>query len=438
MKKKLIIMMIVIILIIIVLLFGILFFIKTNNEEVTSGKKEQEVEYVQSTVKPINSNIQLFTVQSYIQSFIEQINVNNVIYYTGGEKIEQSIISKWTYSLLSTEYIEKYSITEDNVYDYVSKIEEKLIFVPLKINVLEGKNNIKYAIYGFTQTQTNEYKEELYFILNVDNINKTYSVEPVFGVESIDEIKLSEDDLVIEVNRYNSYKEKNISDEYICEQYLSMYKRLVLANTQESYNYLNEEYRNEKFNSLENYINYVTKNKSKIAQILLEAYSIDDDKYILQDQWGNYYIFNIKGALDYDVILDTYTIDLPEFIEKYNNANSQEKVVLNINKIITALNAKDYKYIYSKLADSFKNNYFQNEEVLTEYLESNLFDNNEVEFEEFSQEGTIYTYKIKVTKIISEDEEERYYGKNAPSQYMNIVMQLNEGTDFIMSFSIEE
>ena len=72
-------------------------------------------------------------------------------------------------------------------------------------------------------------------------------------------------------------------------------------------------------------------------------------------------------------MLDTYTVDLLKFTEKYTKASEEEKVVLNINKIFTAIDAKDYKYVYSKLAESFKNNYFNNESDLQKYLNDNLF-----------------------------------------------------------------
>ena len=205
---------------------------------------------------------------------------------------------------------------------------------------------------------------------------------------------------------------------------------------------MDNEYREKRFESIETFKDYINNNKEKLEKAILSNYQVKNrdgyTEYMCVDEDGKYYIFNATAAMQYTLILDTYTVDLPEFTEKYNKASEQEKVALNINKVITALNAKDYKYIYSKLADSFKNNYFENEEALKEYLVNNLFENNDVEFEKFAKEGTLYTYRIKVTKIISEEEEERYYGKNAPMKYINVVMQLNEGTDFVMSFSIEE
>lgn len=429
MKKKLIIMISITILIIIIIL-GLLINMSgladINNDTVLEQQKES-VEPIQNMLKPVSQNVEFFTVQSYIQEFIEQINMNNPVYYTGGERIDQSIIAKWTYSLLSKEYIDKNSITEENVYEYVDNIEESLIFVPLKMNEIKLENTTKYVIYGFTQTVNNEYREDLYFILNVDNNNNTYSIEPLKNIRSIEEIELNNNNLEIEKNRYNTYKEKKITDEYICEQYLYIYKRLMLAKTQEAYNYLNEEYRDKKFDSLQDYTDYVTNNKDKIAQIALNAYSINDNRYICRDQWNNYYIFNVNGVFDYNVMLDIYTVDVKEFTEKYNSSSNENKVAMNVEKIESAINNRDYKFIYNKLDETFKNNNFKSLDEFAEYINKNFFDNNNLEYESISNEGNVYIYTIKLTDVNNEEN----------TKTMTIIMKLKEGTDFVMSFSIE-
>ena len=153
MKNKIII-LIVSIIVIIVFLLGSIIYIKTNDKKdvITEDKKDDNLIETsnQDTVKSIDNNSQLLIVKNYIQSFIEQINLNNVIYYTGGNKIDESIISKHIYNLLSKDYITKNSITEKNALNYVYKIEEKLTFIPLKVNVLKGSNYTKYSVYGFT------------------------------------------------------------------------------------------------------------------------------------------------------------------------------------------------------------------------------------------------------------------------------------------------
>lgn len=442
MKNKIII-LIVSIIVIIVFLLGSIIYIRTNDNKdvITEDKKDDNLMETsnQDTVKSIDNNSQLLIVKNYIQSFIERINLNNVIYYTGGNKIDESIISKNIYNLLSKDYITKNSITEKNALNYVYKIEEKLTFIPLKVNVLKGSNYTKYSVYGFTYNQKNENKGDMYFILNIDNSNLTYSIEPIFNVNNINDIELNTEELTIEKNRYNTYVKKEYTEEDICEQYMTMYKALMLSNTNEAYKYLDNEYRNLKYGSLQEYKDFIISNNDDINDFEMKAYSINGNRYVCKDGKDNFYIFNVNKVLDYTVVLDTYTVDLPEFTEKYNKVSAQEKVALNINKVITALNDKDYKYIYNKLADSFKDNYFNNEDELKEYLSNKLYDNNEINFGKFSDEGNgIYTYEIELSEISNENEAaQEGKGDNFARIKMNVVMQLKEGTDFVMSFSIE-
>lgn len=425
MKKKIIIMLIINLLILVTILGLIVISINKNqNNELDNTK--QDIGSIEYEIKPVTDNVELFTVVNYIQAFLEQININNELYYTGDERLEQSFISEWTYSLLSEEYINKNSITEENVYEYVNKVEEKLIFVPLKMNVLELGNTTKYAIYGFCQTGSNEYREDLYFILNVDNNNNTYSIEPVQNADNIDKIELTNNNMSIEKNRYNLYKEKEISDEYLCEQYLFIYKRIMLSKPQEAYKYLNENYREKKFTSLQDFIDYVTKNKEKIAKMGLKAYSVKDNRYMCQDQWNNYYIFNLKDALDYDVMLDIYTVDLEEFTQRYNSTNEENKVAMNVEKIESAINNKDYKFVYDKLDQTFRNNNFQTIDDLEKYISANFYESNDLKYESVSNEGSIYVYKLKIIDANNENNTKDF----------TIIMKLMEEADFVMSFSM--
>ena len=63
---------------------------------------------------------------------------------------------------------------------------------------------------------------------------------------------------------------------------------------------------------------------AKYKPLELKSYKIDKNndytQYVLIDNLENYYIFRETSVMDYTVILDTYTIDLPEFLEKYENA----------------------------------------------------------------------------------------------------------------------
>ena len=127
----------------------------------------------------------------------------------------------------------------------------------------------------------------------------------------------------------------------------------------------------------------------------------------------------------YNLILDTYTIDLPQFLEKYNKANSIEKCGYNIQKCIEAINNKDYRYVYNKLDEEFKNNNYQLQEQFENIIKEKLFNSNKVSNASINNEGNTYIYNITVQDIENENN----------TQNMTIIMQLKEGTDFVMSFS---
>ena len=81
----------------------------------------------------------------------------------------------------------------------------------------------------------------------------------------------------------------------------------------------------------------------------LEKYRVirneDNTQYICIDEYGNYYLFNLIASFEYTVILDNYTVDVPDFIEEYNTSEENKKVKLNIQKLIIATKQGDYKYV---------------------------------------------------------------------------------------------
>lgn len=90
----------------------------------------------------------------------------------------------------------------------------------------------------------------------------------------------------------------------------------------------------------------------------------DYTQYVCIDNHGKYCIFRNRTSIDKDIILDTYTIDLPEFIEKYNKAKPEEKVGMNIERFVNAINDKDYKYGYGLLMKYLKPRICQHNETL--------------------------------------------------------------------------
>lgn len=232
-------------------------------------------------------------------------------------------------------------------------------------------------------------------------------------------------------NECNELKYKVIDIDSLILNYYNNYNYYLFKYPEKSYELLDKDYREKKFGDLSSFMEYTTKNKDIIISNTIESYKteVNDETtiYICKEKNGNYFIINEKEVMDYTVILDTYTIDLPEFIETYSSASDQEKVILNINKFKQALNDKDYKYTYNCLSDGFKGNYFATLEDFENYINQNWYNGNfEVEYGTFEEDSGLFKYTIT---IVNKENTEESFEKT-------IIMKLNDGTDFEMSFNV--
>lgn len=198
------------------------------------------------------------------------------------------------------------------------------------------------------------------------------------------------------------------------------------------YELLDKDYKQAKFGNLEKFKQYIETNKTEIIGINPQQYQVTDGEnnikqYVIIDQNGRYYIVREKGVLDYSILLDTYTIDLPEFTEKYNNSTDEQKVLLNIQKFFEAINGQDYQFAYSKLDQTFKNTNFRTLAEFETYMKKNFFSKNKLAVRKAEKQGNLYLYDITISDGT---------GKDTATKKKNFVMQLKEGTDFVMSFGV--
>lgn len=450
--KKLVITMMIILCILIIATIVILVYSKNNSKE-NKELELQEQSYIDflnnpglvtNGLKPeeLKTEATFFTIDGCIDKYLQYVNENN---------------NKAVYNLLADQYIEDNGIKEENAlesipkYTNIDKYKTKLVYVITGVN---------YSIYYVKGSLV---EEEVYFVVNMDSKNNAFAIIPsdskYFNTKINETIETNQkEEETIQMNDYNVISYKYLEDDEIVDEYFQDYIENALLNPDDAYELIDQEYREKRFGSVEQYKIYVEENRSYLESMCkslrkkytefatleefeeyfnqtsqngLSKYQInqesDKKQYICIDTYGNYYIFNINGVMDYTVILDTYTTNLPQFLEKYENGNEQVKVGMNIEKFISSINMKDYKYAYNCLADSFKANSYQTQESFEEYVKSNFFEKNKIEYESFSKEGENYIYEIKIS-----DEQ----GISQDVKNVTIIMQLKEGTDFVMSFSI--
>jgi len=415
---------------------------KSNDVQETDPEAQYDddrIDYSRVGKEKVADNMNFYTIAECVQQYIDVANINNENYYGYDDDanyikvIEEKDIKQRVYNMLSEKYKTENEINVDNVFDYIDKIEENLIFIPVEIYQLKGENSNKYIVYGFVEDTLYNYKKDLYLFVNQDDKNSTFSIEPILNrrEEDIENIEINNENELIESNGDNEYSNAELSDIYIVKQYFNRYKSMSLAKPNLAYEYLNKGYRERRFKNYSGFNNYIEDNREKIYKTDIEKYltNIDgtDVSYVCLDQDKRYYIFNEKNGVDFEVILDTYTLDTKDFLKKYQSADNKTKSGMNIQRFFEALNNKDYDYAYERLADSFKNNYFNGKDSFKKFVEQHLFENNYITFNSYNEEGD-----LSVFQITNSDSKENVNSKN-----MTIVVKLEETTDYVLSFNIE-
>lgn len=420
MNKKQRIILIVIGILIILLLIAIAMLMKIKKEQKQSG--ENEYDFIEEIV---DKNIRLVKNHNQYYSILDCITK----YYMSIGKKDTSV-----YNMLAKEYISDNNITISNVLEKLELVNTEEPYYKIKEMYTQDGNIVAiYYVYGqLKEDMFEDEKIDTYFIVYVDNANVTYAISPITKEEYEKRIikgtELKNEEIA--KNENNKYNSMIVNDETITTQLLYDYKSKAMDNIEEAYAKLEEAYREKRFGDINRYKEYIDNSNTKYA--VLSQYQKTDKgdyiQYVCIDQNGNYYIFKETAVMNYTVILDTYTLELPEFIERYNQATEEEKVALNIQKIFNAIKEKDYKYVYDKLDNTFKANNFRTQDMLKEYIEEKLYNENTIEYVSCDKNADIYIYKIKVRN--KKD-------ANAHEINMKMVMQLKQGTDFVTSFSIE-
>lgn len=237
-----------------------------------------------------------------------------------------------------------------------------------------------------------------------------------------------------ESNSINTFEIKSISDQDMARRYFLDYKYYLLYEPEIAYDLLDKNYRETRFESLENFIEYINKNIASIAKGDMNKYEVEQQnslgKYKCVDKDNNYYTFYETSPMQYTVKLGKYEIDSEKFLEEYQGSISESKVMLNINKFLMMISNKEYDRAYKVLDDTFRDNFFKTEEEFTKYVKEEFFIDNDVEYQGINKkEDSIYTAEAIVKNNINKDEETR-------KKTFEVI--LLEGTDFTLSFDVEQ
>lgn len=336
------------------------------------------------------------------------------------------------YSILDEKYKKYKNITLENLESQLNAINRLNIEISDMYVSQKTENMNIYFVNGYLIEISTSQISEFSMMVNIDMLNRTYTVlledyikENYSGIKTGENIDISYPDK-IEANTYNTFRYQAITDDTYITDIFNSFRENLIYNKSEVYENLNDTYKQKRFGTLENFKQYINDGIREISMMKLSKYQKtkynEYTQYVCLADSGKYYIINVYSPTEIEFILDTYTIELPEFLEKYEASDEKTKVALNIQKIKDAINENDFKYVYDKLDNIFKQNNYPDYNNFKNYLKSNLFENNTFEYKNIEKHGDVYVANI----IINE------------SKKMDIIMKLSDDTSFYISFNIEE
>lgn len=300
--------LILLIIIMIILIMGILLTILKVNSE---GIKDNFIEL--NWNEKIDNSVESTWYEENEENELRDLKNNNE-YYAIKECIENYMYSVAT-GKSDNIYIDKYYINSKKT----SKITENFLegytaYEPTKIQYISKDKVFIYIVEGYIAiNEGTAAPKECNLIVKLDYSNYKYSIIPEI-IESLNNEEIFNN---IEEEHYNQFTINSIPNVKIATRYFEKFIFLTINNIEESFNLLEQSYKEKKFNNnINNYKSYINNNlnyRNIIMPRVEECKVIIDDDYtfyIVTDSNKNRYVFTEISVNNISVMLDTETIQI--------------------------------------------------------------------------------------------------------------------------------
>lgn len=400
----------------------------TNIIDSNESNDENEVDVVGNLTPMYNS-------RTY---FLLQMCLNKYYSYSTGYDIEEgdentdnNIDALWYF--FDDEVKQKLNVNINNVGTFrTNKIYSEYCIDTIYMQPVA--NDIKlYLVYY--REENDEKVKSTSILIKIDEKNQKFSIYPYQYLEKYNYTNLKSGDRIkienvkeIKENGFNAYDSNIISTEtldYLYELY-DRYQFDLLYDLEHLYNTLNAEYKKIHYNTFEEFSLFVEGYKGVLLNDKLVGYGSAKGEncveFIGKGESGREYIFDIKNLMNYEIMLDSYTVETVKYQSAYNAALYQVRGKYCIDRIMVAINEKNYKFVYEKLNAAQKNNYYRNYEDFEKFILETFYAKNKYDIpgQERSISKTVYQYIVNVTNYYEEEE----------SKTVNITVYLKEKGDF--------
>ncbi len=401
-----------------------------NNYIIEDNEITFEEEAEKKTVSPINNYTEAYIVNECMQRYIYKLS--------SGEK---------AVDMLDAEFVKQNNITAENVFDKIEKMELFNDFYIKKIYKRKYDNNVKqYYISGriiSTMGSAGEPSEKerklLYFSVILDKGNEAFAVIPYTEGQAewleganIPILKYEAKNRIAK-NNNNAYEPAALPDERTePEKYVWQFLYEKNNFIDESYELLNKEYREIKFDSIEEYKEYARNFNYSSSDLTIFSQKQYDGfiQYVYTLTGNRKIVINRYHAMDFDVLLDTYTVDIEKLGGETYDLSKNEIAKQAIGQFIGNINEGNYEIIYNKfLNEEFKNNNFGSVDVFKKFIKDNLYEYNSFNYYGMEVKGGTYVCDVEVKnaqRVASE------------TKKMQVIIKPTTKNKFEMSFSMKQ
>lgn len=371
-----------------------------TNQENTSDYKKQLMGVIPDSVK--------------MEMNLKEENIENQLSFPRGSIIIKNI------------YVSNQTVNSE-MYENVTDIRLYYLNVDI-LDIEQAKKQNKEILVIF------DFNNKTFYIIPSEYIKlKKYNISKGENIQIYDKETIGD-------NGYNKISTQDISEQNICQEYFNLYKLNALYDIEASYNSLDEEYRNVRFGSVENYKKYLQ--ESNLKNIRFEKYQVTYNEnvrnYVCMDQYGKYYIFEENNIrMNAKVKLDTYTITSDAYKNAYNNGDSAMKAKLNLDKFRLMINNQDYDNAYKLLDETFRNNNFKTEDDFIKYVKSHMYVYNNIEFTQIEENSGLLLCTAEFKDLTNGEYYKQSNTQVPKDTKWNFVVKLVDENSCVMSFEVK-
>lgn len=371
-----------------------------TNQENTSDYKKQLMGVIPDFVK--------------MEMNLKEENIENQLSFPRGSIIIKNI------------YVSNQTVNSE-MYENVTDIRLYYLNVDI-LDIEQAKKQNKEILVIF------DFNNKTFYIIPSEYIKlKKYNISKGENIQIYDKETIGD-------NGYNKISTQDISEQNICQEYFNLYKLNALYDIEASYNSLDEEYRNVRFGSVENYKKYLQ--ESNLKNIRFEKYQVTYNEnvrnYVCMDQYGKYYIFEENNIrMNAKVKLDTYTITSDAYKNAYNNGDSAMKAKLNLDKFRLMINNQDYDNAYKLLDETFRNNNFKTEDDFIKYVKSHMYVYNNIEFTQIEENSGLLLCTAEFKDLTNGEYYKQSNTQVPKDTKWNFVVKLVDENSCVMSFEVK-